>query len=203
MTFAPFAAADGYNVARLIDELVPCLAAMVGDVVVGFEDAVRQPVVAHELPDVFDGFEFRALGGKRDDADVAGHFELAGGMPSGLIHQHDRVRARRNGERYFGQVQRHGFSVAEGQDETDTFIVLRADRAKDVCRLRPLVLGRRRPGSASRPAPCDLVLLAHAGLVLEPDCYGRALREGGSDFCQFGGVVPFLKASIACSLWVW
>jgi hypothetical protein len=27
---------------------------MVEDVVVGFEDAVREPIVAHELPDVLD-----------------------------------------------------------------------------------------------------------------------------------------------------
>jgi hypothetical protein len=29
------------------------LAAMVDEIVVGLEDAVREPVVAHELPDVF------------------------------------------------------------------------------------------------------------------------------------------------------
>jgi len=176
---------------------------MVDDVIVGSEDAVRQPVVAHELPDVLDRVEFRAFGGKRDDADVAGHFELASGMPSGLIHQHDSVRARRDGERYFGQMQRHGLGVAEGQDETGTLAVLRADRAKDVGRLRPLVLGCRWPGPALRPAPRDLVLLAHAGLVLEPDFYGRALRKSCSDLCQLGSEAPFLKASMACSFWAW
>jgi len=35
----------------LIDELVPSLAAVVDEIVVGFEDAVGEPVVAHELPD--------------------------------------------------------------------------------------------------------------------------------------------------------
>jgi len=120
-------------------------------------------------------------------------------MPSSLIHQHDRVRAGRDGERYFGQVQRHGLGVAEGQDETGTLAVLRADRAKDVGRLRPLILGCRRPGSALRPAPRDLVLLAYPCLVLEPDFYGRAFREGSPDLCQLGSEAPFLKASMACS----
>lgn len=46
--------------------------------------------------------EFGALGGQRDDADVAGDFELAGGVPSGLIHQHDRESAMRDDKRYLG-----------------------------------------------------------------------------------------------------
>ncbi len=189
--------------AGLLDELVPCLAAVVDDVVIGFEDAVRQPVFAHELPDVFDGIEFGTFGGKRDDADVAGHVEFASGMPPGLIHQHDRMSARVDGERDLGKMQGHRLGVAEGQNETGTLAVLRADRAKDVGRLRPLVLGRRRPGSAPRPAPGDLVLLAYAGLILEPYLYGRAFREGCPDLRQLGSKAPFLKASMACSFCAW
>ena len=45
----PFAHAEGH---RLVDEVVPGLAAQRDDVFVGFEDPVRQPVVAHELPDI-------------------------------------------------------------------------------------------------------------------------------------------------------
>ena len=41
--------ADGHDAPRLIDEPVPSMAAVVDDVVVGFEDAVRQAVIAHEL----------------------------------------------------------------------------------------------------------------------------------------------------------
>ena len=37
----PLAQSDGHNSPRLIHEAVPCEAAMVEDVVVGFEDAVR------------------------------------------------------------------------------------------------------------------------------------------------------------------
>ena len=36
----------------LIDELVPRLSAMVGDVILGGEEPVAEPVIAHELPNV-------------------------------------------------------------------------------------------------------------------------------------------------------
>ena len=56
----PLAHADGHDAPRLIDEVVPGEAAMVDDVVAGFEDAVRQPVIAHKLPDVFNRIELGA-----------------------------------------------------------------------------------------------------------------------------------------------
>src|SRR3546814_11512436 len=102
---------------RLIDELVPSLAAVVDDVVVGGEDAVGGPVVAQELPDVFDGVKFGAFGRERDNGDVSGEIAVSGGVPSGLIHQTGRVSARRDGERYFSKVQGSGFGIAEGQHE--------------------------------------------------------------------------------------
>ena len=48
----------GHDFPGHIDELVLGEAAVVEDVVVGFEDTVGEPVVAHELPDVFYGVEF-------------------------------------------------------------------------------------------------------------------------------------------------
>src|SRR6266853_555147 len=49
----PIAVSDGHDFPGLIDEGVPGVAAVIDDVVEGFEDAVRQPVLAHELPDIF------------------------------------------------------------------------------------------------------------------------------------------------------
>ncbi len=46
---------------------------MIEDIVVGFEHAVRQPVVAHELPDVLDRVELGAFGRERQQGDVAGN----------------------------------------------------------------------------------------------------------------------------------
>ncbi len=54
----PFSHSDGCDLPRPFDELVPGLAAMGEDVVVGLEDPVGEPVVAHELPDVFDRVKF-------------------------------------------------------------------------------------------------------------------------------------------------
>src|SRR6266496_2959853 len=53
----PVAQADRHDGPRLVDEVVPGVAAVVEDIVVRPEDAVGDPVVAHELPDVFDRVE--------------------------------------------------------------------------------------------------------------------------------------------------
>ena len=50
---------DGHDLPRLIREPVPGIAAKIDDVVEACEDAVGQPVLSHELPDVFLRVEFR------------------------------------------------------------------------------------------------------------------------------------------------
>ena len=57
----PIAQADGHDCPRLVDEAVPGKAAVIDDVVIGSEDAVGEPVVADELPDVFDRVELGRL----------------------------------------------------------------------------------------------------------------------------------------------
>ena len=52
----PIAHTDGHDGPRLIDEVIPGIAAMVDDVVVAFEDAVREPVFAHESQMFSTGF---------------------------------------------------------------------------------------------------------------------------------------------------
>jgi len=194
---------DGHNAPRLIYEFVPRLAAEVDDIVVGSEHPVGEPVVAHELPDILNRVEFRTFGRERDDADIAGNIQLVSHMPTGLIHQYNSVSARSDGERYFCQMERHGFGIAERQHQPRALAVLRADRAEDIDRFSSLVFGCRWPRPASGPAPRDLVLLPDPRFVLEPDLYRRALRESFSDLCQLGGKAPFLKASIASSFWAW
>ena len=53
----PVAASDGHDFPGLIDEGIPGVAAVTDNVVEGFEDSVRQPVLSHALPDVFLGVE--------------------------------------------------------------------------------------------------------------------------------------------------
>ena len=69
----PLAQSDGHDAPRLVDELVPCLAAVIDEIVVGFEDTVGEPVVAHELPDVLDRVEFGAFRRHGDNGDVGRH----------------------------------------------------------------------------------------------------------------------------------
>src|SRR5262249_4707799 len=68
---------------------------MVDEIVVGFEDAVREPVVAHKLPDVFDWIELGAFWRQRNDGDIGGHDEAGRQVPASLIDQEDGMgRAR-------------------------------------------------------------------------------------------------------------
>jgi hypothetical protein len=71
----PLAQSDGHDAPGLIDKLVPCLAAVIDEIVVRFEDAVREPVIAHELPDVLDRVEFGAFRRQGDNGDVGRHNE--------------------------------------------------------------------------------------------------------------------------------
>ena len=64
----------------LFGEFVPGMAAVIEDVVVVSEDAVGEPVVAQELPDVPDRVEFRRSGRERQQGGVVGDLERRGGM---------------------------------------------------------------------------------------------------------------------------
>ena len=85
----PLAVADGHDLQRLIEEFVPSVATVIDAIVVGLEDAVGEPVIAHELPDVFVRVEFGRSGRQGDDRDVGGNGELGGGVPAGLVHDED------------------------------------------------------------------------------------------------------------------
>jgi hypothetical protein len=96
-------------------------------------------------------------------------------------------------------VQVHRLGVAGGQDQGCALALLRADRTEDVGGGRTLVAGRAGAGAALGPAAGDLVLLADAGLVGEPDFY----RVAGTCLLAGDGLQmrreAFLKSSIAPS----
>ena len=62
----PIAQADRHDGPGLVDEFVPGV--MLDDVVVGAEEAVGEPVVADELPDVFDWIELGRFGRQRQSS---------------------------------------------------------------------------------------------------------------------------------------
>ena len=114
---------------------------MVEDVWVGREDPVRQPVVAHELPDVFHWVQLGGFGRQEQERDVGRDHEPAGLMPAGLVEQDDSVSAGGDRLRDLGEVQAHALAGAAGQNKTGTGAFGRTDRPEDVGRRRPLVLG--------------------------------------------------------------
>ena len=48
---------------------------MIDEIIVGFKDAVGEPVVAEKLPDVFDWIELGAFWRQGDNGDVGWHDE--------------------------------------------------------------------------------------------------------------------------------
>jgi len=193
----PLAQSNGHDAPGLIDQLVPSVAAMVDEIVVGFEDAVREPVVAHKLPDVFDRIELGAFWRQRNDGDVCGHDEAGRQVPASLIDQEDGMGSGRDRFGDLCKMQVHRLAVAGRQDQGRALALLGADRAEDVGGSGTLIARRTGAGAALRPAASDFVLLADAGLVGEPDFYCIAVDALlARDRLQTGGEA-FLKSSIA------
>src|ERR1035438_5866879 len=167
----PLAQPDGHYFPRTVEERIPGIAAVIDDIVVGFEDAVREPVVAHILPDIFDRVEFRAFRRQRDNGDVGGNEQSCCQMPSGLIDEKDGVGSWCDRLGDFREVQVHRFGIAEGQDQSRALALFRADGTEDIGRGGSLIPRSARASAALGPPAGDLVLLADTSLVLEPNFY--------------------------------
>ena len=115
---------------------------MIDDIVVGFEYAVGEPVVAHELPDIFDRVQFGTSRRKRHEGDIGGHDQFGGSVPSGLIEDNDRMRAVCDVNGYFRKMKAHGRAVAIWHYDPGCFTLSRADGSEQPCRSAALVLGR-------------------------------------------------------------
>ena len=73
---------------------------------------------------------------------LAGDDETRREMPAGLIEQQHGMRTRRHGGGDLGDVQRHAFGVAAGQDKRCALALGGADGAVDVRRGGALVFWR-------------------------------------------------------------
>ena len=121
-------------------------------------------------------------------------------QPAGLVEQQDGMGTGFDRLGDFRQMQRHRGDVAAWQDQPCRGAAGRTDGTEEIGRTGPLIVWRRRPGAAPRPAPGDLVLLADAGLVLEPDLYRLARCRALDDLVQAGEEV-FLNAATASPSW--
>ena len=63
-----------------------------------------QLVIAHDLPDVFDGVQLRAFGRQCQQGAIGGDFESSGHVPSGLIEHKNGMGAGGNLAADLGQV---------------------------------------------------------------------------------------------------
>ena len=78
----PLAHCDKHGARWLADEVILCEAAMVDDVVLGLEDAVRKPVVAHELPDVLKRIELGVARRQGQQGDVGRRDQFRRSVPA-------------------------------------------------------------------------------------------------------------------------
>ena len=191
----PLAHADGGDRVRLCDEPIPGVTGCIDDVVVGVEDAVREPVGADVLPYLLDRVQFRRTGRQEDQRNVLGHAEIAGGVPTGPVEEQHGVASPGDGAGYLLEVKLHGVSVGEGQRQARADAAHRADGAKQIRALVTLIGGLRRPCSAPRPLANAAVLLADARLVLEPDLDGSVADYAAEMRRENAGEV-FLKAAM-------
>ena len=201
----PFSASDRHDLPGLIDEPVPGFATQRDDIVVGLEYPVGKPVIAHELPYVFDRVQLGRSWWQEHQCDVGWDLEPAGGVPSGPVDDEYSVSAWCHQGRDFIKMPLHGLSVAAGQDKARTDTARGTDGTKDIGRLRALVPERRGSAAASRPAPGEHGFLADPGLILPPNFYRGVGREPGSDIPQPGGEVFFkiLDGKLVLPLVAW
>jgi len=93
----------------------------------------------------------------------------------------------------------HRLGIAPWQDQPDGFSLGRTDRTENIGRCGAEVPRSRGPRAASCPAARDLVLLAEASFVAEPDFdLGGIDALLAGDLCQRLGEL-FLNASMAPS----
>ncbi len=105
---------------------------MIDDIVEGFEDPVREPVLSHELADVFLAVEFGCARRQRHERHIAWDLENLAAMPASLIEEHDHVRTWGDLGCNFVEMELHGFAVARWQHEGGPGPVFGADSTEQV-----------------------------------------------------------------------
>src|SRR3954469_16742230 len=169
------------------EKATPSLAGRFDNRFVGFEHAVREPVLAQVLPDVLDRIELGGARGQEDEGDW--HDQATGRMPAGPIEEEHGVGAAPDAARDLDEVELHRLAVGVGHGERRAGAARRADGTEQVGAFVALIGGLAWARGAPRPLPHEAVLLADAGFVLEPDLDRLALRQAGAVSVQRRGEV--------------
>src|SRR5215207_2418354 len=198
---SPVAVADGGDGAGLGEEVAPGLAGRLDDGVISLEHAVGEPVLAQVSPDVLDRVQLRGARGQEEERDVLRHGEPAARVPAGAVEEEHGVGAAPDHARDLLEVELHGLAVGIGHGEGRAGCARRADGAEQVGALVALVGGLARARAAPRPLAHEAVLLADAGLVLEPDLDGLTTATCERKFSSSLGVRSSCPSSFrACLL---
>jgi len=115
--------------------------------------------------------------GQEDRGDVAGDVEFVGCVPPGAVEQQDGVSVLGDVLRDFLKMELHRLGVGEGHRQRGANASRGADGAEEIGAFIALVSGLTWPRSAPGPLAHEPVLLADAGLILEPDLDRRGLRQ--------------------------
>src|SRR6201993_5219438 len=119
------------------------------NVVVGFEDAVAQKVLAQELPDILDRVQLRRIRGQIKQADIVWDPQLAARpVPSGAIEKKNGMTALRHLAADLFKMQIHRLRIGIRQDQSRARIAMRADGAENISPFAALIARCRRAVSA-------------------------------------------------------
>ena len=196
----PIAQADGCNLVGQFEEPVPSVAGSVEDGLVAVEDAVGEPVLPQELPEILDWIELGRARRQVDRDDVGGHLEAACGVPGRPVEQQHRTGTFGDTSCDDFEMGLHGLRVGGGQDESRPLVLGRTDGTEQEGAIVALILGLARPGAFARPQPGKAILLADPRFVLEPDLDGSVWAQVAGVSGERGGEV-FLNAWMTASSW--
>lgn len=124
--------------------LRPGVAAMGDDIVINFTDAVGEPVLAHEVPEMFDRIELWRFRRQRQDCYVGGHIKCLGHVPARVIQNEDGIRVIGDMAGISATMLCGGVGIAARHDESRRIAELGADCTEDVDGSRSLVVRRAR-----------------------------------------------------------
>ena len=121
-------------------------------------------------------------------------------MPGGAVEEQHGVVAAPDRARDLVEMKLHGFGVGVGHGERRARSARWADGPEQIGAFVALVGGLARPRSAPRPLAHEAVLLADAGLVLEPDLDRLVLGDAREMGAQRRREV-FLNAATVFASW--
>ncbi len=98
-------------------------------------------------------------------------------MPAGTVHYDNAMGIGGHRGADLLKMLLHGLGIGIGHHQGRTFVVLRADRAKDIGALIALIGNLARACAFLSPLIDLRVFLAHACFILEPDFYRRLRRK--------------------------